>query len=205
MPRGKRQQGDVPSLLDGAGKPPLVRCAHSGQPPRNDFAALSHEALQQADIAVWNRIDLLGTEFTHLLATEELAASAGGPGTDRRGGRGAGCRSRSSWCSRRCVRRGGRLCLCLFRHIVSSSLSSVRSASKRLGTWIKPDRSFTARAGHGNSAISFRRWYEPAPLLELPEPPEFQHEPRVRRSSCGASCATPLPSLDASLPRPYAR
>ncbi len=77
MARCKRQQGDVPGLLDGAGEAALVRGANAGEAPGNDLAALGHEALQETDIAVGDGIDLLGAELTDLLAAEELAASAG--------------------------------------------------------------------------------------------------------------------------------
>ena len=80
MPRGKRQQGDVAGLLDGAGQAALVRGANAGEPPRHDLAALGHKSLQQPDIAVRNRIDLLGAELAHLLAAKELAAAAGAAG-----------------------------------------------------------------------------------------------------------------------------
>ena len=76
MPCRKRQQGDVPSLLDGAGQAALVRGADTGEPPRHNLAALGHKALQQTNIAVRNRIDLLGAELADLLAAEKLAASA---------------------------------------------------------------------------------------------------------------------------------
>jgi len=46
VPRGKRQQGDVPGLLDGAGKAALVCGADTGEPARHDLAALGHKALQ---------------------------------------------------------------------------------------------------------------------------------------------------------------
>jgi hypothetical protein len=81
VPCGKRQQGDIPGLLDGAGQTALVRGANASETPGHNLAALSHKALQQADIAVGNRIDLLGAELADLLAAEELAASAGRPAT----------------------------------------------------------------------------------------------------------------------------
>jgi hypothetical protein len=59
-----------------------VRGADAGEPPRHDLAALGHKALQQANIAVGDCVDLLGAELADLLAAEELAASArtaGGP------------------------------------------------------------------------------------------------------------------------------
>jgi hypothetical protein len=82
VPGGKRQQGDVPGLLDGAGQAALVLGADAGEPPGHDLAALGHKALQQPDIAVRDRVDLLGAELADLLAAEELSAAArssGGP------------------------------------------------------------------------------------------------------------------------------
>jgi hypothetical protein len=78
--RGKGQQGDVPGLLDGASEAALVGGANAGEPPGHDLAALGHKALQQADIAVGYRVDLLGAELADLLAAEELAAAAGSTG-----------------------------------------------------------------------------------------------------------------------------
>jgi hypothetical protein len=75
--RGKRQQSNVARLLDGPGKPPLVRSAHAGQPPGDDFAALGHEPLQQPYVAIRNRVNLFGAELANLLAPEKLAAASG--------------------------------------------------------------------------------------------------------------------------------
>jgi len=80
VPCGERQQGDVPGLLDGASQAALVRGAHAGEPPGHDLAALGHKPLQQPDIAVRDRVDLLGTELADLLAAKELAAAAGSTG-----------------------------------------------------------------------------------------------------------------------------
>jgi hypothetical protein len=80
VPRCERQQGDVPGLLDGAGQAALVRGANAGETPGHDLAALGHKALQQTDIAVRDRVNLLGAELADLLAAEELAASAGTAG-----------------------------------------------------------------------------------------------------------------------------
>jgi len=70
VPRGKGQQSDVPGLLDGAGQAALVRGANAGEPAGHNLAALSHKSLQQTNIAVWNRVDLLGAELADLLAAE---------------------------------------------------------------------------------------------------------------------------------------
>jgi hypothetical protein len=80
VPRGEWQQGDVPGLLDGASETALVRGANAGKPPRNDLSALSHKALQQANIAVRDGVNLLGAELADLLAAEELSAAAGTAG-----------------------------------------------------------------------------------------------------------------------------
>ena len=76
MPRGEWQQGDVPGLLDGASETTLVRGANASEPPRNDLSALGHKALQQANIAVRDSVNLLGAELADLLAAEELSAAA---------------------------------------------------------------------------------------------------------------------------------
>src|SRR4051812_31582278 len=71
----ERQQGDVPGLLDGTRKAALMRGANAGQTTRHNLAALRDKALQQAHVAIRNRIDLLGAELAHLLAAEKLAAA----------------------------------------------------------------------------------------------------------------------------------
>jgi hypothetical protein len=80
VPCGERQQGDVPGLLDGAGQAALVCSANAGEPPGYDLAALGHKPLQQPDVAVRDRVDLLSTELADLLAAEELSAAAGSAG-----------------------------------------------------------------------------------------------------------------------------
>jgi hypothetical protein len=50
-------------------------CAYTGQAARNNFATLGNEALQQANIAVGDSVDLLGAELADLLAPEELASA----------------------------------------------------------------------------------------------------------------------------------
>ena len=80
VPCGKRQQGDIPGLLDGAGQAALVLGADAGEPPGHDLAALGHKALQQPDIAVGDGVNLLCAELANLLAAEELAAAAGSTG-----------------------------------------------------------------------------------------------------------------------------
>jgi hypothetical protein len=77
VPCSERQQGDIPGLLDGASQTALVRGANAGEPPRDNLAALGNEALQQTDIAVRDRVDLLGAELADLLTAEEFSAAAG--------------------------------------------------------------------------------------------------------------------------------
>ena len=77
MPRCKRQQGNVPGLLDGAGQATLVGGADARQAAGHDLAALGDEPLQQTHIAVGDRVDLLGAELADLFAAEKLAAAAG--------------------------------------------------------------------------------------------------------------------------------
>jgi hypothetical protein len=76
VPRCERKQGDIPGLLDCARKAALMRCANARQPPRHNLAALGHKPLQQTNIAIRNRVNLLRTELADLLAAEELAAAA---------------------------------------------------------------------------------------------------------------------------------
>ncbi len=95
--RGKRQQGDIASLLDGARQTALMRGAHAGKPPGHDLAALRYEALQQAHIAIRDGVDLFSAELADFLATEEFSAAARtapgrppGPPCGRPPGRGPG-------------------------------------------------------------------------------------------------------------------
>jgi hypothetical protein len=80
VPRCKRQQGNVPGLLDGAGEAALVRGADAGEPPGHDLAALGHKTLQQPHIAVRDGVDLVVAEFADLFTAEKLAATAGTAG-----------------------------------------------------------------------------------------------------------------------------
>jgi len=124
--RCERQQGDIASLLDGAGQTALVRGANTGKPPGNDLATLGDEALQQANIAIRDGVDLLGTELADLLAAEELAAAArttGRTGCPRRTATAgmAARATRSRWNAAL-----GRLDLYVVGHSVSFSLCVAR-------------------------------------------------------------------------------
>jgi hypothetical protein len=77
VPCGKRQQGDVPGLLDGASQATLVRGANTSEPTGHDLAAFGHKSLQQTHVAIRDCVDLLGAELADLLAAKKLAASAG--------------------------------------------------------------------------------------------------------------------------------
>ena len=70
VPCGKRQQGDIPGLLDGAGQAALVRGANAGEPTGHDLAALGHKSLQQPYVAIRNRVNFFGAELADLLAAE---------------------------------------------------------------------------------------------------------------------------------------
>lgn len=50
--------------------------ADTGQTAGHDLTALSDEALQQANIAIRDSIDLLGAELADLLAPEKFAPAA---------------------------------------------------------------------------------------------------------------------------------
>ena len=84
--RGEGEQGNVARLLDGLRDLALMAGADAGQTARNDLAALGDEALQQADIAVADGVDLLGAELADLLAAEELASAGTAAGTARASG-----------------------------------------------------------------------------------------------------------------------
>ena len=128
VPRGEWQQGDVPGLLDGASKTALVRGANASETPWNDLSALSHKALQQANIAVRDSVNLLSAELADLLAAEKLSTTArpaGWAATRTAGGwpsAGAGwTRAGSGFGVWSCARLG-RPSRSIFRHDVSSSL-----------------------------------------------------------------------------------
>jgi hypothetical protein len=113
----KRQQGNVPSLLDGAGQAALVRGANPRQTARHDLSAFGHKPLQQTNIAVRDGVNLFRAEFAYLLAAKKLAASAG---TTLRAPAGPPTGTTLSTLSRAalggCCARLGRLCLCFVCH-----------------------------------------------------------------------------------------
>src|SRR5438045_5547899 len=80
----KRQQGDIPSLLDRRRQTVLMRCADTSQAPRHNLSALRDKLPQQTVVLVVNVFDLLDAELAYFLAPEELAAAsaafAGPPG-----------------------------------------------------------------------------------------------------------------------------
>ncbi len=92
MACGEWEQGDIASLLDGAGQTALVRGADSSKPPGNDLAALGNEALQKTDVPIWDGVDFFRAELADLFAAEELA-SAAGAGRARSTGRARSARS----------------------------------------------------------------------------------------------------------------
>jgi hypothetical protein len=95
--RRERQQGNVPGLLDGAGKAALVGGAHAGQAAGNNLTALGHKPLQETHIAIRDRVDLLGAKLAHFLAAEKLTPAAwSASGRTRTPPRAAALR----WCAR---------------------------------------------------------------------------------------------------------
>ncbi len=78
---GEGEQGDVARLLDGERKATLVAGADAGEAARDDLAALGDEALEQADVAVADGVDLFGAELADLFAAEELASARAAAGT----------------------------------------------------------------------------------------------------------------------------
>src|SRR5271156_6689298 len=72
---GEGEQRNVARLLDRQAQAALVAGADTRQTARNDLAPLSYKTLQQANVAVGDRIDLLRAELADLLAAEELAAA----------------------------------------------------------------------------------------------------------------------------------
>jgi hypothetical protein len=83
VPGCKGQQGDVPGLLDGAGKAALMGRTYASETTGYDLAALGDKSLQQTNIAIRDGVNLLGAEFANLFAAEELAASTGSAGSTR--------------------------------------------------------------------------------------------------------------------------
>src|ERR1017187_2201105 len=75
LPARERQQRDVARLLDGIGQAALVRRAHAGQTPGNDFARLGHKLPEQAHVLVIHAIDLLDAELANFLAAEEFPSA----------------------------------------------------------------------------------------------------------------------------------
>jgi hypothetical protein len=73
--RSKGEQSNIARLLDGQAETTLVPCAHTRQAARDNLAALGDKALQQANIAVGDSVDLLGAKLANFLAPEELAAA----------------------------------------------------------------------------------------------------------------------------------
>ncbi len=94
-------------------------CANARQTARNDLAALGNKALQQANIAVGDRVDLLGAELADLLAPEKLAAA-------RAAARTAGWTRSARTCARAGVTAawagGGCVLLSRLRAVVSSAM-----------------------------------------------------------------------------------
>src|SRR5260370_4394591 len=89
--RSEGQQRDVTRLFDGQAEAALMPCAHTSQATRNDLAALRDKTLQQADVAVGDRVALLGAELADLLAPEELASTWSASGSAGRPWKAGSC------------------------------------------------------------------------------------------------------------------
>src|SRR5256885_5034757 len=72
----KRQQSDIPCLLDRRRQTVLMRCADTSQAPRHNLSALRDKLPQQTVVLVVNVFDLLDAELAYFLAPEELAAAS---------------------------------------------------------------------------------------------------------------------------------
>jgi hypothetical protein len=68
---------NIPRLLDRTRQSALVRRAYTGQTARHNLPALGHKLLQQTNIPVRDRVNLLRAELAHLLAAEKFVPSTG--------------------------------------------------------------------------------------------------------------------------------
>src|SRR5690349_14724607 len=110
----KRQQRDIPRLLDRRGKAALVRRANAGQPSWHDLAALRYELREQAHVLVIDGVDLLDAEFAHLFAAEVFASAFTSAATRRpRSARTAMAASRGAVTCRAIAAIGRRRCWAL--------------------------------------------------------------------------------------------
>jgi hypothetical protein len=124
----KRKQGDVTRLLDRLAQTPLVPCANARQTARNDLASLGDKLLQQANVTVRDRIDLLRAELADLLAAEELPSARSASARTTR----ATARTRPAGAGRASSRSGLLLRLCAVVFVSHFSISSqVRCAYSR--------------------------------------------------------------------------
>ena len=228
MTRSKRQQGDVPCLLDRLGQAPLVRGANTRQPPGHNLAALSHKSLQQPHVAVGDCVNLFRTELANLLATEKLAtpARSAAGASAWTGTTAARSRARPRALSLSRTRSGPlsalRSCGCarlvrltrsLFSHCVSSLLSSLHRAladADKLCSSGQPEPT----AGHGTAGKSrFSTLRRSLERLQRPQQeqhaqvqtPEVPEQPPVPRSAFCVCRAMPSPWPTASLPHRCAR
>ena len=109
---GKRKQGNIPRLLDRTRQSALVRRAYARQPARHYLPALGHKLLQQTNIPVRDRVNLLRAELAHLLAPEKLVPSTRSRWAATTARSTARARRMRCWCCR-CARLR-RLAYCLF-------------------------------------------------------------------------------------------
>jgi hypothetical protein len=200
----KWQQGNVPGLLDCTRQTALVRGAYSSKTTRYDLAALGHKSLQQANIAVRNRVNLFCAELTDLLAAKELATAARAAlwASARAWCRAAGPRS-GLWCRCRCA-RFERLSSGLFRHDVPSLLSSLPVPLKGRKNAVSSCRRRSSKtdADCGNLWTVSKRQPEQALLSQLEQPALRVRGLRALQDSlCGVHRAGPSPWRGVSLLR----
>src|SRR5437868_486440 len=116
-PTCKRQQSNVPGLLNGDRQSPLMRSTHSSQPPRHNLAAFRHELSQETYIFVVNGLNLLDAELANLLAAEILATTFAATAWARAS---SATRTLRPWCfaARSLCSSAGRCywCACFFSH-----------------------------------------------------------------------------------------
>src|SRR5579872_2559237 len=74
--RHVRDEGNLARPLDGGLKLALVHRARTGNPPRQDLAALGDERRDELRVLVVDVVDLVRAELADLAAAEERAALA---------------------------------------------------------------------------------------------------------------------------------
>jgi hypothetical protein len=76
LPRRKWQQSNIARALNGRCQAALMRSAYSGQPARDNLAALCHKLPEQAHVFVIDVVNFFHAEFADFFAPEEFASTA---------------------------------------------------------------------------------------------------------------------------------